>query len=52
MVEDAVRVFENKPDPLCAHRATLFAAGRWRRVRAGLAALFQVNNQADDGSRG
>jgi hypothetical protein len=49
-VEHAVRVFENKPGPLRAHRAALQAAGRWNRARAALATLFHDRNQADDGS--
>ncbi|MBD0840509.1 class I SAM-dependent methyltransferase [Streptomyces sp. TRM68416] len=49
-VEHAVRVFENKPGPLRAHRAALEAAGRWDRARAALAGLFEENNRAQDGT--
>ena len=49
-VEHAVRVFEDKPGPLRAHRAALQSAGRWDRARAALAELFRAHNRGDDGS--
>lgn len=45
----AVRIFENKPGPLRAHRAALEAAGQWSAARAALAALFADHNTATDG---
>ncbi|WP_329558543.1 class I SAM-dependent methyltransferase [Streptomyces uncialis] len=48
-VAAAVRVFENKPGPLRAHRAALEAAGRWTAARAALSSLFAEHNTATDG---
>ncbi|MEU0686984.1 class I SAM-dependent methyltransferase [Streptomyces uncialis] len=48
-VAAAVRVFENKPGPLRAHRAALESAGRWTAARAALSSLFTEYNTATDG---
>ncbi|MFG3496499.1 class I SAM-dependent methyltransferase [Streptomyces sp. NPDC047928] len=48
-VAHAVRVFENKPGPLRAHRAALEAAGRWGAAREDLAALFAAHGRSGDG---